>query len=312
MSTTRDNESEAAAGPLSGAPAHTPAGDMQIISREVPPESQINDSLVLGLSILAGICALTFGITLTLDLPMYVYGGALTLGLFALGYAVRRYFTDRFPDVEAVEPRLRFTDPDVEDDDAGPASLPAIQPVPRRPVLLWALLGALGAFAVSLLAPISTLGPRVDPAALRRTAWRPGTRVVDSDGRTFRPDDIPEGGVAYVWPEGAIGNERSSAVLISLGRPAEPPTNPDWVVEERLVVYSKLCTHAGCPVALYRERDEALFCPCHQSTFDVVRGAEPTFGPAARALPQLPLGVDDDGYLVALDDFQDQVGPAYG
>jgi ubiquinol-cytochrome c reductase iron-sulfur subunit len=312
MSTARDNESEAAAGPLSGAPEHTPAGELEVISSETPPESQINDSLVLGLSLLAGICALIFGITLTLDLPMEVYGGALALGLFALGYAVRRYFTDRFPEVEAVEQRLRFTDPDVEDDDAGPASLAAVKPVPRRPVLMWALLGSLGAFAVSLLAPISSLGPRTDPAAVRRTAWRNGTRVVDTDGRAFRPDDIPQGGVAYVWPEGSIGNEKSSAVLISLGREAEPPTNLDWVVEGRLVVYSKVCTHAGCPVALYRQQDEALFCPCHQSTFDTVRGASPTFGPAARALPQLPLGTDDDGYLIALDDFPEIVGPAYG
>lgn len=63
---------------------------------------------------------------------------------------------------------------------------------------------------------------------------------------------------------------------------------------------------------LYREQDESLFCPCHQSTFDVVRGCIPTFGPAARALPQLPLDVDGDGYLVATDDFVDQVGPARG
>jgi ubiquinol-cytochrome c reductase iron-sulfur subunit len=82
-------------------------------------------------------------------------------------------------------------------------------------------------------------------------------------------------------------------------------------VVENVVAYSKVCTHAGCPVALYREQDDALFCPCHQSTFDPSRGAVPTFGPAARALPQLPLGLDDQGYLVALDDFQAQVGPAF-
>ncbi len=86
----------------------------------------------------------------------------------------------------------------------------------------------------------------------------------------------------------------------------------EWVVDERVACYSRVCTHAGCPVNLYREQDEALFCPCHQSTFDVVRGCIPTFGPAARALPQLPLGVDDDGFLVALDDYQEQVGPTRG
>jgi ubiquinol-cytochrome c reductase iron-sulfur subunit len=83
-------------------------------------------------------------------------------------------------------------------------------------------------------------------------------------------------------------------------------------VVDGLVAYAKVCTHAGCPVGLFRERDDALFCPCHQSTFDVRRGAEPTFGPAARALPQLPLAVDDEGYLVAAGDFTEQVGPAFG
>ncbi len=79
---------------------------------------------------------------------------------------------------------------------------------------------------------------------------------------------------------------------------------------EGLVAYSKVCTHAGCPVALYRERDNALFCPCHQSTFDPSQGARPTFDPAARSLPQLPLDVDGQGHLVARSDFQAQVGPA--
>jgi ubiquinol-cytochrome c reductase iron-sulfur subunit len=62
---------------------------------------------------------------------------------------------------------------------------------------------------------------------------------------------------------------------------------------------------------IVRAEDNALLCPCHQSTFDVLRGAVPTFGPAARRLPQLPMGVDDDGYLVALDDFPEPVGPSF-
>ena len=35
------------------------------------------------------------------------------------------------------------------------------------------------------------------------------------------------------------------------------------------------------------------------------------FGPAARALPQLPMGLDQEGYLVALSDFEEPVGPSY-
>jgi quinol---cytochrome c reductase iron-sulfur subunit len=296
-----------------GTPARNvgPAGEMEILSEDLPPPSQLNDALVVGLSILAAVCGLIFGIGVTVDWPLPLYGTALAVGLFALAYATRRYFADRFPDVEAIEPRLQFTDPDLPEPETSPSDIPDVHAVGRRPLLRWALLGSAATFGVGLLAPISTLGPRVGDE-LRSTAWRPGRRLVTDRGELVRPDDLPPGGVTSVWPEGAINNEFSSTLLLRLDVDPEPPTNLEWVVNGRLLAYSKVCTHAGCPVALYREQDEALFCPCHQSTFDVVHGARPTFGPAARNLPQLPLGVDEEGYLVALDDFQDQVGPAYG
>ena len=84
----------------------------------------------------------------------------------------------------------------------------------------------------------------------------------------------------------------------------------DWTVEN-IVAYSKLCTHVGCPVGLYQAEQGLLLCPCHQSTFDVLDGARPVFGPAARSLPQLPLAVDDDGYLIATSDFSGPVGPGF-
>jgi ubiquinol-cytochrome c reductase iron-sulfur subunit len=296
-----------------GVPARRsgPAGEMEIISEEIPPPSQINDSLVIGLSIVAAICGLTFGVVLTIDGPLWIYGGALAIGLMCLAYAVRRYFTDRFPEIEAIEPRMQFTDTDVQEPEAAPGDLPDVQPVGRRPVLRWALIGSAATFGIGLLAPISTLGPRLGDQ-LRRTAWREGVRVVTTDGEPIRPDDLASGGVAAVWPEGAIYNEFAATLLLRLRQDPEPPTNLEWVVGNNVLAYSKVCTHAGCPVALFREQDEALFCPCHQSTFDAVHGAVPTFGPAARPLPQLPLGVDDEGYLIALADYQEQVGPAYG
>jgi len=77
------------------------------------------------------------------------------------------------------------------------------------------------------------------------------------------------------------------------------------------VAFSKVCTHAGCPVGLYRSTNHELLCPCHQSTFDVLDGCRPVFGPAARSLPQLPLAVNTDGYLIAQSDFTEPVGPGY-
>jgi ubiquinol-cytochrome c reductase iron-sulfur subunit len=84
------------------------------------------------------------------------------------------------------------------------------------------------------------------------------------------------------------------------------------VVDGELVAYSKICTHTGCPVGLLRTDDASLYCPCHQAQFDAARAAVPTFGPATRPLPQLPLGVDGRGYLIALGDFSQPVGPAAG
>ena len=280
-----------------------PAESLEVTERNEPPPSTVNDSIVVLTSLFAGLLALVFAVVLLAGGPLQVYGGALALSLLLLAVAVRRYFTGRFPDVTAVEPRY----PDEPEQSAAPIA--DVTPVgPRRSFLSRAILAAAGLLGLGLLAPVTSLGPSPGDT-LRRTRWAPGVRLVDPEGQPVRPDQVAEGGIANIWPEDAIGHERSSVLLVRLQEAPEPPTVLDWVIDG-LVAYSKVCTHAGCPVALYRERDNALFCPCHQSTFAPARGAVPTFGPAARALPQLPLGVDDEGYLVALGDFQAQVGPA--
>ena len=279
---------------------------LKIVSKRVPPPSQANDIIVFMAAAIAAVCGLVFGIVLLLDGPIAVYGGALAIGLFSLGIAVRRFFADRFPDIDAVEPRLEG--PPVDE-----GALSEVAPVGRRPFLRRVLIAAGAIFGLGFLAPVTSLGPNPG-TTLIRTAWRRGVRLVTTDAIPLRPEDVAAGGISTVWPEGAIGNELSAVVLIKL--PAafdpEPPTVLDWVVNDELIAYSKVCTHAGCPVGLYREQDGALFCPCHQSTFAAARGAIPTFGPTARALPQLPLGVDEEGFLIALDDFQAPVGPAFG
>jgi ubiquinol-cytochrome c reductase iron-sulfur subunit len=84
----------------------------------------------------------------------------------------------------------------------------------------------------------------------------------------------------------------------------------NWTVDG-IVAYSKICTHVGCPVALYEQTTHNILCPCHQSTFDATRGAKVIFGPAARPLPQLPLGTDAEGFLVATSDYHEPVGPSF-
>ena len=283
----------------------TPPHDdkVDVVKRTDPPASSINDSIVALTSLGAGVLAVLFAVSLLSGASMVVYGGALAGALLLLSVAVRRYFLARYPDVTAVEPRIPSGDEDPDE------SLAEVESVGgRRTFLTRALIGASALVGVSLAVPIASLGPSPGDT-LRRTLWARGVRLVTGDGEPVRPVDVAEGGIATIWPEGGIAHERSAVVLIRLRQPAERPTRLDWVVGD-LVAYSKVCTHTGCPVALYRERDNALFCPCHQSTFAASRGAVPTFGPAARALPQLPLATDPAGYLVALGDFEAQVGPA--
>jgi ubiquinol-cytochrome c reductase iron-sulfur subunit len=279
---------------------------LRIVSEQTPPPSQANDTLVVFTSILAAIAGIVFAVTLLLDLSIAWYGSALAVAFLSLGIAVRRYFTDNFSDVEAIEDR------EIPGDNAPDEPISEVPSTGRRPFIRNVMIGSAGVVGLGTLAAVPSLGPRAS-GELRTTRWRNGTRLVDQQGEFIRPEAVAGGGVETVWPDGDIGHERSAVILVRMsGDEPQPPTNPDWVVEGRIIAYSKVCTHAGCPVGLFREQDNALFCPCHQSTFDARRGAQPTFGPTARALPQLPLGVDDQGYLIALGDFVEQVGPAYG
>jgi ubiquinol-cytochrome c reductase iron-sulfur subunit len=108
-------------------------------------------------------------------------------------------------------------------------------------------------------------------------------------------------------------NERGkSAILLVRMRPEEIKSQqgPDWDYQG-IVAYSKICTHVGCPIALYEQRTHHLLCPCHQSTFDLADSGQPIFGPAARRLPQLAITVDEEGYLIARQGFQEPVGPSF-
>ncbi len=182
--------------------------------------------------------------------------------------------------------------------------------VGRRSVLrlFWVALGALG---LAALFPIRSLGPSPGRSLLT-TAWREGRRLVDQEGRLVRADTLVVGGTLTVFPEGAERAGDAQAVLIRV-KPAllrSSPGREGWTPEGN-IAYSKICTHVGCPVGLYQEDTHELVCPCHQSTFDVLNGARPNFGPATRPLPQLPLAVDREGFLVARGDFPEPVGPGF-
>lgn len=188
--------------------------------------------------------------------------------------------------------------------DTSTCDLPQL--VERRHVLGAGAIAAVGGlfalFGLRRWAPVPPEG----------TAWFAQSLLLTLDGRALRPEDVPLGGVVTVWPEGAVGTERAAVMVIRLRELPVRPTELDGVVDDTLVAYSRLCTHAGCAVALYRDVDQALFCPCHQATFDARRGARPTSGPASVALPQLPLGLADDGSLIATGDLTARPGSAGG
>jgi ubiquinol-cytochrome c reductase iron-sulfur subunit len=188
--------------------------------------------------------------------------------------------------------------------DTSASDLPQV--VQRRHLLAGGAIAAVGGllalFGLRRWAPVPPQG----------SAWFARSPLLTLDGRALRPEDVPLGGVVTVWPEGAVGTERAAVMVIRLRERPIEPTRLDGVVDDTLVAYSRLCTHAGCAVALYRDVDQALFCPCHQATFDARRAATPMSGPASVALPQLPLGLADDGSLVATGDLTARPGPVGG
>ena len=234
--------------------------------------------------------------------------GGLAVGL---GLWAKRFM----PGGEAVEERhdLASTDEEVR---AFAADFERGEQLLTRRGLLLALLGSgITAIGVVALLPFRSLGPR-PLGALRTTGWRRGTRLVDESGNLVRRDQLDVDGVLTVFPEGYDGNVTTEAdsqvILIRLrdGELRPRPGRESWAPDGN-VAYSKVCTHAGCPVGLYDTRSHQLVCPCHQSLFDVIDGARPVFGPATRSLPQLPLSVDADGHLVADGDFPEPIGPAF-
>ncbi len=168
-----------------------------------------------------------------------------------------------------------------------------------------------GAVVVALAEPIRSLGPSPGKAPLR-TAWGDGVRLVTVDGKPIAADEVAVDSLLTVFPEHHTGAADAQTVLVRVDPQMLrlPPERQGWT-PEGFVAYSKVCTHAGCPVGLYQAESKQLLCPCHQSSFDVLRGAIPLSGPAAWPLPQLPLRIGDDGFLVATGDFNTPVGPGW-
>ncbi len=167
-------------------------------------------------------------------------------------------------------------------------------------------LAALGAFTVLGTVPLISLARK--PGRRVLSGWRAGLRLVDERNEPIRADRLVVGGIETVFPQDGVDIPEAPVVLIRLPADRVRPA-AGAAARAGYVAFSKICTHAGCPVAIYRAQSHELYCPCHQSRFDVTNGAKNVSGPAPRPLPGLPIDVDADGYLVARADFDAPVGP---
>ena len=268
-------------------------------------------------------------------------GVTLSLALLFIGTGMIQWARKLMGDHEIVEMRhpARSSDADREEtlrvlalgtDESG---------IARRPLVRNSLLGAMGVLLAPAVVMLWDLGPTnrkvtdaqaYPGAGLEHTVWEKGMRVVrDVVGTPLRPGDMEIGDLINGEPEIVfatndegepllegvplqIAKAKGSVVVVRMlpeeNHPA--PGRENWAVDG-ILCYSKICTHVGCPISLYEKKTHHLLCPCHQSTFDLADAAKVVFGPAARPLPQLPLMVDQDGYLVAQSDFKEPVGPSF-
>ncbi|MDT3445933.1 MULTISPECIES: ubiquinol-cytochrome c reductase iron-sulfur subunit [unclassified Pseudofrankia] len=261
--------------------------------------------------------------------PCLGLGIALAVG--GLGVGMILWAKRLMPHEQAVQERHSFKSTDVETavlEEEVALGFDAMG-LGRFKLVRRSLLGAGAVLGGLAVVPLLNLTNAKPGKKLDHTHWVKGARMVTGEGRFVKLGDISIGGIETVFPavpvKDAGGTTRfepqldlhtkadSATILVRLepGINKPRPGRENWDLAG-LVAYSKICSHAGCPVSLYEQQTHHLLCPCHQSVFDVPDGCRAIFGPASRSLPQLALGVDGDGYLIARDgDYTEPIGPAF-
>lgn len=255
----------------------------------------------------------------------WIFGGALGAGMFALGFGVTAWGKYLMPQGPFVEERHTLAKSPEERNALSAALVERTAVVVKRRKMLGGLLALGGGIMGIVLAfpLLRSLGP-LPKDEFEVSDWRAGTVLVDSNGEPVRRETLVAGGIMTVYPRNQMriengrvtftdqGLATDQTVLIRLpgGAFTTVPGRENWT-PDGYVAYSKVCTHLGCPVGLYERELELLVCPCHQSMFNVRNGAVPQFGPAPRPLPQLALGYNDQGYLIATAPYDQALGPGY-
>jgi ubiquinol-cytochrome c reductase iron-sulfur subunit len=259
----------------------------------------------------------------TFQTSNFVLGLTFGLGTLLIGLGAIQWAKKLMSDEEIVAERHPIGSPK-EDQEAALEQFQtglAESGFVERKIVRRTLIGALALFPIPLIVLLKDMGPAPGDS-LTTTIWHKGSRiVVDVTGQKIRPEDLAIGTLVSASPEDldagqeleGTQNARAKASIILVRMTPEEirsQQGDNWDVEG-ILAFSKICTHVGCPIALYQQRTHHLLCPCHQSTFDLADSGNVVFGPAARRMPQLPITVDEEGYLVAQSDFAEPVGPSF-
>jgi len=269
---------------------------------------------LIALTFVAGLLSFcAFGAAYWQDWAPWALGFSLGAGMLLVGTGITAWGKYLMPRGPFVEDRHELqSDKQVLDAFTNALVERGAAPVKRRKVLGGLLGAGMGVFGIVAAFPLlRSLGP-LPKNTLATTDWKPGTYLVDQSGNRISQYAIAIGSYVTVFPEGWQDQDRGQAVDQTILIHEESSVFKNMTsIPDGFVAYSKLCTHAGCPVGLFERQLKLLICPCHQSMFDITNSCIPIFGPAPRPLPQLPLAVDADGYLYAAAGFNQPVGPGY-
>ncbi|MSO27557.1 MAG: Rieske (2Fe-2S) protein [Candidatus Nanopelagicales bacterium] len=273
----------------------------------------------------------------TVYIPVFGVVGAMNIALgftmgaaiFLIGAGAIQWAKKLMPDVEVVQERHDLSSPTAAKNEAAANYERGKEEsgFARFKIIRRTLIGAMVLFPIPLIVMLRDLwvSPPGNPSPselLATTLWADGIRVVtDATYLPIRPEDIPVGGLVSAAPadlmevqelEGNLDARGKAAIILVRMDPSEivSQQGDGWDIQG-ILAYSKICTHVGCPIALYEQRTHHILCPCHQSTFDLADSGQVVFGPAARRMPQLPIGVDAEGYIVAKAPFAEPVGPSF-
>jgi ubiquinol-cytochrome c reductase iron-sulfur subunit len=300
--------------------------DEEARQREYVPPPELDETsdpraeLVVALLLLtAALAFVGFVVFYVVNEDTQLLGLCIGLGLVLAGTAsalagkrvvIQEKTTDEYKDYGDREEQIQVEDHLVE----------AKVGVTRRKLLFSSLAAVGAALGAAAVMPIASLGPRVGEKVYE-TPWSAGKKVVDETGKPITLDTLSPGEFITAFPAGESKEDIGSAlVLVRLETSElELPADRADSAPAGYVAYSKICTHAGCAVSLFRyptfdetQPGPALVCPCHYSTFNPADGGKVLFGPAGRPLPQLPLRLGTDGSLEAAGGFYEPIGPSYG